>query len=93
MSDEQHAIVMRTAEICKEFDGRVGVVGIPFARAELAKKLAEEEARTANFERCLDRALKLWQAEHPEAEFWPDGAKNLAWVFNRLSQLEKKGAG
>lgn len=55
---------------------------------ELIIKLEEEKKRTSNFEACLDRALKLWQAAHPGADFWPDGAENLAWVFDKLSALE-----
>ena len=56
--------------------------------ADLRDVLTCELQRSALFERCLDRALKLWQAAHPEAHFWPDGAKNLAWVFDRLSIIE-----
>ena len=85
---DQHETIKRTQEICTEFDTRVGVVGIPFARAELAKALAEEEGRTALFSDCLSRALQMWQALHPGEEYWPDGAVNLAWVFDRLSSVE-----
>lgn len=40
----QSKVVARIEEICKEFDGRVGVVGLAIARLELAKALAESEA-------------------------------------------------
>lgn len=90
--NSQTPIVKRIDSICAEFDARIVEVGVPFARAELAKALAEEESRTENFSRCLDRALKLWQAEHPEADFWPDAAGNLAWVFDHLSVVEQDNA-
>ena len=56
---------------------------------ELIDELAAEKQRTSMFEDCLERARKLWQAAHPLAQFWPDGAENLAWVFDKLSSLEK----
>jgi hypothetical protein len=41
---DQHKVVTRIEEICKEFDARVEVVGLAIARLELAKALAEAEA-------------------------------------------------
>ena len=38
------SVVKRIEEICKEFDARVIQVGLPIARLELAKALAEREA-------------------------------------------------
>lgn len=40
----QSDVVKRIEEICKEFDARVIEVGLPIARLELAKALAEREA-------------------------------------------------
>lgn len=41
---EKNGIVMRIKEICDEFDERAKVVGLSFARMELAKRIAELEA-------------------------------------------------
>lgn len=43
-AENQSSIVKRIKEICDEFDDRVNSVGLSFARAELAKALAETEA-------------------------------------------------
>lgn len=40
-------IVKRIADICGEFDCRVEAVGLPFARTEIAKVLAEKESALA----------------------------------------------
>ena len=39
--------------------------------------------------RCLERARQMWQAAHPEADYWPDGAKAWSWVMDRLAKLER----
>jgi hypothetical protein len=65
---------------------------LDYASADIGRlraDLTDTKARNEIFEGCLHRALKLWQARHPDAEFWPDGAVNLAWVFDRLSEAEK----
>jgi len=46
-------IIERTKEICKEFDDRSISVGLLFARLELAKSLAETEARLAKRDAVL----------------------------------------
>lgn len=56
----------------------------------IRSQLDASEASNALFSACLDRALKLWQAANPDKEFWPDGADNLAWVFDRLSATENE---
>lgn len=53
------------------------------------RQLAEERQRTAIFEACLHRALKLFQNAHPECNFWPDGADNFAWLFEQVKQLDE----
>jgi uncharacterized small protein (DUF1192 family) len=55
-------------------------------QAEIAR-LREEEQRNALFEKCLHRALKLWQERHPEANHWPDGADNIAWLIDEIERL------
>ena len=47
----QSDIVKRIEEICKEFDARVIEVGLPIARLELAKALAEIEAAQHRLQR------------------------------------------
>ena len=56
--------------------------------ADLRNVLIMQKARNDIFGECLHRALKLWQKEYPDAEFWPSGDTNLAWVFERLLILE-----
>jgi hypothetical protein len=60
--------------------------------SQLRADLEEETERNDLFGRCLDRALKIWQKAYPDKTFWPDGADNLAWVFDRLSQAEADNA-
>jgi len=55
----------------------------------LEDKLEEEKARNALFEMCLERGLKLWQAEHPEADYWIDGSQNIKWLLEKIYLLEK----
>lgn len=49
----QSKIIKRIDEICKEFDNRVAIVGIPIARLELAKALAMAEQRGNKQLECL----------------------------------------
>jgi hypothetical protein len=56
--------------------------------ADLRDALKIVLSRNELFEKCFERALKMWQKENPEAEFWLDGAKNLKWIFDRLEKAE-----
>lgn len=55
-------------------------------RNRLRAELDEEKSRNNIFEDCLHRALELWQEVYPDKQFWPDGATNLAWVFDRFTR-------
>jgi hypothetical protein len=50
------------------------------------KRLQEAEQRNALFDKCMHRALKIWQERHPEAHYWPDGADNIAWVIDEIER-------
>lgn len=41
------------------------------------------------FAKCMRRALKLWKAEHTNANYFPDGAVNFAWLLGKVEQLEE----
>jgi len=60
------------------------------AIAEMEQSLKDEQATNANFSDCLTRARKLWQAAHPEADYWPDGVKNIMWLLERLQAVEQE---
>lgn len=55
-------------------------------------ELEEQRQRNALFSDCLHRANLLWQEQHPEADFWPDGAKNLAWLMEQYTALQAERA-
>jgi hypothetical protein len=65
-----------------------------------AARIDDLEARQDLFGSCLRRALKLWKAEHPSSDYWPDGAENIAWVMGtaererdeRLKAIEREQA-
>jgi len=57
---------------------------------KLQFKLDEAEKRNDLFTNCLRRALKLWQNKHPEADYWPDGAVNLAWVLDKYTESHEE---
>ena len=52
--------------------------------ASLQAALDEAQARNSLFERCLDRALKLWRKENPEVDIWPSVDKNIADFFEEF---------
>lgn len=56
--------------------------------AELESRATTAEKRNDVFEKCIHRALKMWQEAHPDDESWPDGAVNIAWIMERATTAE-----
>lgn len=56
---------------------------------DLRREVAELEASADLHSRMLERARQLWNEAHPGSEDrWPDGAKNVAWLVERIADLE-----
>ena len=67
--------------------------------AELKAKLKEAEAKRDDlqasaglFGDCLRRAKDIWHAAHPEKDYWPDGAKNIVWLLEKLARSDSRVA-
>ena len=55
----QSEVVKRIKGICDEFDSRAEEMGLPFARKELAKALAEKERELEHWKKVAERNDKL----------------------------------
>ena len=73
----------RVEQLCSEFDERVSRVGVGWARAEFAKRLAELEGENERLRAMDDRAHKL-------IEYWADRAKKSEAANGGYGQDAKK---
>lgn len=55
-------------------------------------ELAEANGSLSLYRKCFDRALRRWQKDHPDAGYWPDGADNIVWLIDKLSNIENANA-
>lgn len=78
----------RRVDVALSFLGAELPGGAAAVRERLAA-LADLEASAALHARACERGRALWQAAHPEqADRWPDGAANVAWLVERIHALE-----
>ena len=68
------------------------------ARKALIARAAAQGARIAELEatlnvhyKCLDRALQLYLARHPDSISWPDGAQSIVDMVERYEELKLVG--
>lgn len=47
----------------------------------------EWEKRFALYTAAMERGRKMWQAAHPEADYWPDAGDNWAWLAGEVTRL------
>ena len=82
--------VRSLAEIIEGDSTRVAYALFELADQMEADKATRVEVEASNelFMNCLDRALKMWQKAHPDkTHMWPDGAKNIVWLLERVDEL------
>jgi len=56
-----------------------------------ADRIAELEATLNVHYKCLDRALQLYLARHPDSISWPDGAQSIVDMVERYEELKLVG--
>ena len=57
--------------------------------AALRAELDEANKRNGLFTSCMRRGEKLYKDAHPEFDGFPDGAENIAWLLEALSDANK----
>lgn len=78
--------VMTKWESVWEALGKPGKLG----RSKAEGALAEVE----NLRAASDRAIKLWQAAHPDrSDIWPDQAALLVWLLEQLDAMRAERDG
>jgi flagellar biosynthesis chaperone FliJ len=60
------------------------------AISAVGKELSETKGSLGLQHSCMERARKIWMEKHPEDDSWPDGAKNISWLFDRLKAVEQE---
>ncbi len=57
-----------------------------FGAIQAVERERDEAEGSLKLERdCMERARKRWQKAHPDANYWPDGAKNIQWLLDKLA--------